>query len=99
MLHSQQILGTKPFDANWGQATSQLERELSKVMRKKQNHKQDDDSDGIVQLHLAVDNHDNGNVNSHKSTAKVDTVGELSTSLATGGNNEWENPDKEDAST
>ena len=68
MLHSQQILGTTPFDITWGQATSLLERESLKVMRKKQNRKQDNDSDGIIQLHLAVDNDDNDDVNSHKST-------------------------------
>ena len=39
MLHSQQILGTKPFDISWGQATSLLDRESSKFMQKKQNRK------------------------------------------------------------
>ena len=63
MIHSQQISGTKPFDVTWGQATSLLDRESLKVMRKKQNRKQDKDSDGIVQLHLAVDGNDNNDVN------------------------------------
>ena len=59
MLHHQQISGTKPFNLSWGQSTSLLDRESLKVIQKKQNRKQDDDSDGIVQLHLAVDGNDN----------------------------------------
>merc|ERR1711884_249667 len=66
MLHSQQIAGTKPFDLSWGQSTSLLDRESLKVMQKKQNRKQDEDSDGIVQLHLAVDGNDNKDVNGPK---------------------------------
>ena len=76
MLHSQQISGTTPFDITWGQATSLLERESLKVMRKKQNRKQDDDSDGIVQLHLAADESDDDDVDERKSTATVEAVGE-----------------------
>ena len=47
-----------------------------------------------------VDDHDDDNVNSHKSTAQVDAVGEEeSPSVSTGGNNEWENPGNDDAPT
>ena len=35
IIYSQQILGTKPFDVSWGQATSLLERESLKIMQKK----------------------------------------------------------------
>ena len=69
-------------------------------MGKKQKRKQDDDSDGIIQLHVAVDDHDDDDVDSHKSTAEVDAVGEEeSPSVSTGGSNEWENPGNDDAPT
>ena len=69
-------------------------------MQKKQNRKQDKDSDGIVQLHLAVDENDNNDVDERKSTVAVETVGkEESPSVDTEGSNERENPGDEDAPT
>ena len=68
-------------------------------MRKK-NRKQDDDSDGIVQLHLAVDKSDDDDVNEHKSTATVEAVGtQESPSVDTEGSNGQENPGDDDAPT
>ena len=107
MLHNQSICGSKPFEIEWGQSMSLLDRECQKTRRErnkksKKGEKQDGDqeeTDGIVQCLLGTDSDlDNQANDDDKSAVLMDTEGNQSPSQSDDGNSQVEEPD-DDPST
>ena len=103
ILRNQQMCGAKLFDLTWSQATSLPDYESLKVIQcnnsngggKKQDNKNDKETNGIVQYLMMGPNSDVEDLvhDNDKYSVPLDTEGNENPSLVSGGNFESEGPD------